>query len=139
MAIPHHPNIGDILVCEFPACLHEPEMIKRRPVVVISRQLPGRPRLCTVVPLSTTPPNPVQRYHAEVATPGVPKPFDSPMKWVKGDLVYTLCIDRMSRFKVINKTTGERSYVTCRLSMDDLKIVKECVRNGLSLVEKPQI
>lgn len=136
MALSHHPNIGDVLVCEFPGCLEEPEMIKRRPVVVISRQLPGRPKLCTVVPLSTTAPHPVQKYHFEVATPDVPKPFDSPTKWVKGDMVYTLSIERMARFKVVNKTTGQRSYVTCRLSLDDLKAVKECIRHGLSLVEK---
>jgi mRNA interferase MazF len=47
--------MGQILICDFSSGFVEPEMVKVRPVVVIS----PKPRksihsLCTVVPLSTT-------------------------------------------------------------------------------------
>jgi uncharacterized protein YifN (PemK superfamily) len=67
MALLHHPKIGDVLVCDFPDCFAEPEMVKARPVVVVNRELPGRPKLCTFVSLSTPAPVPPQPYHCEVA------------------------------------------------------------------------
>lgn len=134
MSLLHHPKIGDVLVCDFPQCFAEPEMIKARPVVVISRQLPGRPTLCTVVPLSTTPPVPVQPYHCEVATPGIPPPFNSATSWAKADMVYTFSLDRLSRFRLHGRDAdNKRMYVTGRVSLDDLAKIKECVRRALSL------
>jgi len=135
MPLPHHPKIGDVLICEFPDCFAEPEMVKARPVVVVSKQLPGRPKLCTVVPLSTTAPVPPQPYHCEVATADIPPPFASPTKWVKADMVYTFSLDRLSRFKLRGRDAdGKRMYRTGRLSIEDLAMVKECVKKGLSLV-----
>ncbi|HEX7326333.1 MAG TPA: type II toxin-antitoxin system PemK/MazF family toxin [Rhodanobacteraceae bacterium] len=134
MALLHHPNIGDVLVCNFPYCLVAPEMIKARPVVVVSRQLPGRPWLCTIVPLSTTAPHPVQPYHCEVATPGIPAPFDSATKWAKADMVYTFSLERLARFRCPGRDAdNKRRYVTGRVSMDDLAKIKECVKRALSL------
>lgn len=112
----------------------EPEMIKARPMVVISRQLPGRPRLCTVVPLSTTAPIPVQPYHCEVATPGLPPPFGSATSWAKADMVYTFSLERLSRFRLHGRdANNKRMYVTGRVSLEDLARIKECVRRALSL------
>jgi uncharacterized protein YifN (PemK superfamily) len=134
MSLLHHPKIGDVLVCDFPRCFSEPEMIKARPVVVISRQLPGRPGLCTVVPLSTTPPVPVQPYHCEVATPDLPPPFNTATSWIKADMVYTFSLDRLSRFRLRGRDAGnKRMYMTGRVSLDDLAKIKECVRRALSL------
>ena len=63
MAIREHPPTGSILMCDFNAGFREPEMVKRRPVVVISPKIRARPGLCTVVALSTTVPAPVMDYH----------------------------------------------------------------------------
>ncbi len=48
-----HPQVGSTLICNYGTGFVAPEMVKRRPVVVISR-LRRRADLCTVVPLSTT-------------------------------------------------------------------------------------
>ena len=56
------PKPGTLLVCDFGTGFKMPEMVKKRPVVVISPRR-RRSRLCTVVPLSTTAPNPVERFH----------------------------------------------------------------------------
>ena len=52
-------------------------MVKRRPAVVISPRLPYREGLCTVVPLSTTPPPHAVPYVVQLELkPHPPKPFD---------------------------------------------------------------
>ncbi|WP_198669160.1 type II toxin-antitoxin system PemK/MazF family toxin [Elioraea thermophila] len=47
---------GTILLCDDDTGFRPPEMVKRRPVVVVSPRLPHRDGLATVVPLSTTAP-----------------------------------------------------------------------------------
>lgn len=63
MTIREHPAIGTVLMCEFEPGFRVPEMVKRRPVVVISPKIAARPGLCMIVSLSTTPPDPVMQYH----------------------------------------------------------------------------
>jgi len=54
---------------------------------------------------------------------------------VKADMVYTFSLDRLSRFKLRGRDAdGKRMYRTGRLSIEDLAMVKECVKKGLSLV-----
>jgi len=62
MAIKYHPEIGTIVICDFKGFV-KPEMIKRRPAVIISPRIRYRDKLCPIVPLSTTPPNPIMAYH----------------------------------------------------------------------------
>ncbi|MEE8057670.1 MAG: type II toxin-antitoxin system PemK/MazF family toxin [Pseudomonadales bacterium] len=52
-----------MLCCDFSKGFQPPEMVKVRPVIVITPQLPGRPGLCTVVPISSVEPKPMQAYH----------------------------------------------------------------------------
>jgi len=52
MSIPYHPEQGTILICDFKGFI-DPEMVKRRPVVVVSPRLRQRGKLCAVVPLGT--------------------------------------------------------------------------------------
>jgi hypothetical protein len=60
-------------------------MVKRRPAIIISKPIPGRSLLCSIVPLSTTPPNPVLPHHMKITfSPPLPAPYDNPMAWVKG-------------------------------------------------------
>jgi uncharacterized protein YifN (PemK superfamily) len=56
MPLTYHPETGTILICDYNlgGGFIEPEMVKRRPVVVISPRFRHRDWLCTVVPLSTT-------------------------------------------------------------------------------------
>jgi hypothetical protein len=68
MPIQEHPATGTILICDFTG-MKEPEMVKRRPVVVISPKIAVRRGLCTVLGLSTVPP-----------------PWDDGPNWNKGDM-----------------------------------------------------
>ena len=74
-----------------------PEMVKRRPAIVVSPRLRGRSGLCTIVPLSTTPPAREQKYHCLLElNPPLPRPFDAEVCWVKGDMLYTVSFARLN-------------------------------------------
>ncbi len=73
------------LECDFNGMI-APEMLKRRPVIVISSpELHGDGnRLSTIVPLSTTTPDPVKPYHVLIDDMPVLPYFDnSKTAWVK--------------------------------------------------------
>ena len=87
-----------------------PEMVKRRPAVVLSPAIRGRPLLCTIVPLSTTPPRTVLDHHLRlVLWPRLPAPYDSAEMWLKGDIVLTVGFARL-RYLFRGWKDGERDY-----------------------------
>ncbi|MBK6298443.1 MAG: type II toxin-antitoxin system PemK/MazF family toxin [Sphingomonadales bacterium] len=133
MALQYYPKPGEILLCDYNTGFIEPEMTKRRPIVVISPRLRHRAGLVGVVPLSTTAPDPFEAHHCriELATP-LPQPFDSPVMWAKCDMVATVAHARLDRFKAGRKD-GARVFLSGRLDMDQLKAVKAAVLNGLGL------
>jgi len=96
MAIKYHPEQGAIVICDFTGFV-KPEMIKRRPVVVVSPRFRDRPGLCTIVPCSTTKPLKMQPYHFELNTdPPLPDPYSMSPCWVKCDMIYAVSLSRLS-------------------------------------------
>lgn len=65
MSLSYHPQTGTIVICDFHGFI-EPEMSKRRPVIVVSPRYRNSYKLCTIVPLSTTEPNPIMEYHYKI-------------------------------------------------------------------------
>ncbi|WP_210210156.1 type II toxin-antitoxin system PemK/MazF family toxin [Rhodopseudomonas palustris] len=59
MTLKFHPEPGTILICDYSTGFKAPEMVKKRPVVTVSPRLKRRDGLVTVVPLSTSRPEPV--------------------------------------------------------------------------------
>lgn len=131
MAIHFQPKCGAVLVCDFHGYI-EPEIVKRRPVIVISPQMSDRPDLCTVVPCSTTEPFPIKPYHYKLLiNPLWPGPYNSPFQWIKGDLVYTVSFDRLFVMANGRDSSGKRIFDPPVLSTDELKKVKGCVLSAL--------
>jgi uncharacterized protein YifN (PemK superfamily) len=134
MALRHHPKIGDVLICAFPDCLEEPEMVKTRPVVVVTREHGGRPSLCTVVPLSTTPPDPVLDFHVRIDAQRLPRVLANDETWAKCDMLYTLSLDRLDRIRSgRNRATGKRVYETGRISLEELAAIRRAIAFALGL------
>ncbi len=134
MAIREHPPIGTILICDFDSDFRLPEMVKVRPVVVISPKISGRPGLCTVVALSTTQPNPILPFHAELSiNPKLPAPWDADSVWVKGDMIYAAALHRLNFVRVGKDTSGRRRYRYDALAADQLKLVRTLVLRSLGL------
>ena len=134
MPLTHHPETGTIVICDFHGFV-TPEMVKRRPGVVLSPRLRNRRGLCTIVPLSTTPPDPVMPYHYRIhMDPPLPPPYDSPYAWVKSDMLYTVSFDRLFLPFSKKDASGKREYDVRVIDKIDLIKVQECVIYGLGLI-----
>lgn len=133
MSLTLHPNPGTIVICDFTGFV-EPEMVKRRPVVVISPRLRNRDDLCTVVPLSTTAPRRISPFHCVIDfSPLMPAPYNAPQMWVKGDMICSVAFARLSLPFAGKDGNGKRIYDVRHVSDDDLKRVTVCVLNGMGL------
>lgn len=132
--IREHPQTGVVLMCDFNAGFKSPEMVKRRPVVVISPRIKSRVGLCTVVALSTKAPTPVMPYHCQInLRPELPAPFDSDGVWVKGDMVNVVGFHRLDLFRLGRDENGKRDYLLEPLSADNIKEIRACVLRALGL------
>jgi mRNA interferase MazF len=138
MAINEHPPLGTVVMCDFNAGFKVPEMCKRRPVVVISPKIKGRPGLCTIVALSTDPPDTIMQYHAQINLhPRLPDPWESDGIWVKGDMVNAVAFRRLDLFR-LGKKDGKRIYLLEPLSAENIRIIRHCVlrAHGLGSLTK---
>ena len=133
MAIHSHPEIGTIVICDFKGFV-PPEMVKRRPALVVSPRLRRRGKLCTIVPLSTSVPPDVAAYHFKLhVDPPLPPPYDSSFHWVKADMLYTVSFDRLDLPFNGKDPSGKRIYDVRVIDKADLIKIQECILHGLGL------
>jgi mRNA interferase MazF len=112
-----HPEPGTILICDYSTGFRVPEMVKKRPVVTISPRLKRRDGLITVVPLSTSEPEPICSHHCKIALdPVLPEPFDSAEMWVKADMIATVGFHRLDLARTGRDPFGKRKYLTIKLA-----------------------
>ena len=134
MTVQFHPPPGTIVRVDLNEGFRLPEMRKRRPAIVLSPELPGRPRLCSIVPLSTTDPRVVRSYHHRLTfDPPLPWPYDSPEMWVKGDVVLTVAFHRLRHMFRDKDEEGNRIYDIRCLSEEEFLKVQQCVMRGLGM------
>lgn len=89
MPIQFYPRAGQILLCDFSG-FEPPEMVKKRPVVIISPRLPDRAEIVTVVPISTTPPRRPVPYAVALSRNYHPASDDAVPSWAKCDMVMNI-------------------------------------------------
>lgn len=135
MALPFHPNPGTILMCDFGQGFKEPEMVKKRPVVVISPKLKNCGGLCTVVALSTVKPTIIENWHYLLPPASMPKidKFQRGESWVKGDMVYRVGFARLEMIKMGKDSSGTRQYFKQRLGREQMQRVYSCLLHSLNL------
>lgn len=134
MALTYHPSFGAILICDYETGFKKPEMVKRRPVVVITPRLRKRSDLCTVVPLSLTQPESIESYHYELELPVIlPKPWDSQKCWVKADMFSTVCYERLSPVRKGRSRDGKRLYYNNLVPTQEMKRIQAAVLSALNL------
>ena len=125
-----------ILICDFNrGGFRPPEMVKRRPCVVLVGSLPGRNNLHTVVPLSGTESPEDRKYHCRIELDDpLPQPFDETVWWAKADMCATVSLDRLDLFQTDRDQYGRRKYRTdLRLDEDQFERIKEATRWALGL------
>jgi len=133
MAIKFHPQQGMILICDYKGFI-SPEMVKRRPVVVVSPRLRDRDRLCTVVPLSTTEPRPKKGYHLEInLDQPLPEPYSETRMWAKADMVSAVSFDRLSLPFLGKDEQGNRIYDQRSLPGEIIRDLLACTLTALGL------
>lgn len=132
MPLSYYPNIGEILLCNYQGFV-EPEMVKTRPVIVVSPRLRRRSNLIGIVPLSTTAPAPAEAYHCliELDRP-LPAPFDNPIMWAKCDMYNVVSMQRLDRFKEARQRhRGVRQWFVGKASPAQITALKKAVLCGL--------
>ena len=133
MPIREHPPTGTILICDFETDFKLPEMVKVRPVIVISPKISGRLGLCTVVALSTTDPNPKMSFHAQIETnPTLPKPWNANPVWIKGDM-YAIGFHRLDFIRTGKDVSGKRQYNYATVSNDQIRLARSIVLRSIGL------
>jgi len=128
MPITFHPNAGTILICHYGqgSGFQPPEMMKSRPVVVISpRRRSGGSQVATVVPLSSVAPKKPEPWHHLLSAGAYPR-ARGPM-WAKCDMLATVALGRLS--VVLDR--GQR--VDCRMPTADLTDIMAAVRAALGM------
>jgi mRNA interferase MazF len=127
MPLTFYPRAGQMFVCDFTG-FKVPEMVKPRPVIVVSPRLPYRSDIVAVVPTSTTAPMREYPFCYRLSKNYHPtEPDDIPV-WAKADMLMNLGLYRLSCFKL-----GRRKYFYPTLTNEDLQGVKRAVLWGLGV------
>ena len=131
MPLMYYPKLGEILLCDFSGFV-VPEMVKRRPVVVIVPRLRGRGDIVTIVPLSTSAPATPMPYHVQIKlAQALPHPFSSPEMWAKCDMATPIARFRLDRFKIGgDRREGKRKFVSGEVSAQQLADIRTAVLRG---------
>ncbi|HMF76383.1 MAG TPA: type II toxin-antitoxin system PemK/MazF family toxin [Bryobacteraceae bacterium] len=127
MAINFHPKRGTVLMCDFTTGFKQPEMIKRRHVVVISPRYRRHTGLCLVVPFSSVAPFEIEPHHHEILAGKYP--FFDPVKsvWAKADMLTCVSFQRLDRVLQYGR------YASPMLQPDDLEAIQIAVAEALQL------
>lgn len=135
MAISYHPGQGVILACDY-RNLVPPEMDKKRPVIIMCKQIHERTNLCTVVPISTTPPEKMMPYHLKLfIDPPLPEPYENQHCWVKTDLIMSVSFQRLHLLTSGKDKGGKRIYDIRVLNKSEFRSVQHAMLIGLGLQE----
>ena len=124
------PNRGHVLMCDF-TFLEVPEMVKRRPVVIVSPRLARDPRLVTVVPVSTR--ASMLPYHPPLAAESLPPPFCRKPAWAKCDMLYTVSTARLDRIREKQPDGRLRWYGRHFVTEDDMRLIHKGIFAALGL------
>lgn len=133
MAIRYAVSAGSVLLCDYDTGFRPPEMVKRRPCIVVSPRLAHRDGLGTVVPLSGTAPERPIPYHVKVEL-DLPPPWGFQPRWAKADMLATVCFGRLDMFRTErDRLTGNRKYLQIKLKSEDVEAVRAAILHSLGL------
>jgi uncharacterized protein YifN (PemK superfamily) len=117
--------------CDFSGYV-EPEIVKRRPVVVVHVHKRNA-KLVAVVPLSTTPPDRIEAYHYCLRQNPLP---DMPAAgvWAKCDMVAVVSIDRLELVRSGRRLPdGRREYLLPKVGIEQFDAIRKGMVSGLGL------
>lgn len=139
MAIKFPVVPGTIILCDYSmGGFREPEMVKLRPVIVVSPRLTHRDHLCTVVPISSSPGIKELDYVVRLqVAPQLPQPFAYEVVWAKCDMLATVSFERLNLFRTERDHTGKRRYLQPKLPELDLLRIRQGILFALGIKGLP--
>lgn len=138
MPIKYPPYSGQFLICDYRGFV-EPEMVKRRPVIVISPRDRLGYNLVHVIPLSTTAPIPVQSHHITIAMPPrlvgreIGEMVIAEFSWAKCDLINTVSFSRLELIPIGRNAAGDRIYSSDRVPNDVLTNLRKSAAKRMGI------
>jgi uncharacterized protein YifN (PemK superfamily) len=131
MAVPFQPKARSVMYCDFHGFI-APEMVKRRPVVVL-RPHKRNSKLVAVVPLSTTKPSPVEEYHHRLLQNPLPDASVHDV-WAKCDMVAVVSTERLDLIKTGKRLpNGKREYLMPKIGHEQFDAIRRGVALALGL------
>lgn len=125
------PKPRTVLYCDFGGFI-EPEMIKRRPVIVLAAHKRNS-RLVTVVPLSTTAPTLLETHHVKLMQNPLPG-GDTVDVWAKCDMVAVVSTERLDLIRTgKRRPDGKREYVLPKIGHEQFDAIRKGVASALGL------
>ena len=139
MPIKFPPLPRTVLLCDYgKGGFVAPEMVKRRPAIVISPRLRHRDGLCTVVPLSMTEPEHAVPYVVKLDLPWtLPPPFEQRVCWAKCDMIATVGFGRLDLFRTERDHMGKRKYLTPQIDDASFDKIKAAILAALGFLTNP--
>jgi len=131
MPLRFQPKPRSIVYCDFAGYI-EPEIVKRRPVVVLAVHKRNS-RLVAVVPLSTTKPDPIEAHHYRLLQNPLPGQQSTEV-WAKCDMVAVVSIERLDLIRTGQRLPdGRREYWSGKLGAEQFEAIRKGVLHGLGL------
>jgi mRNA interferase MazF len=103
MPITFVPHPGTVLICDYRTGFVPPEMVKRRPVVVVGLTSGRRNGPYVVVPLSTNAPHVVEPFTVRIPAGRYPFFWSSRDIWAKCDMLAAVASHRLDRLRADGK------------------------------------
>jgi uncharacterized protein YifN (PemK superfamily) len=126
IGIRFHPKPGTLLMCNFQTGFRPPEMVKTRPVVVVSIK---HSQLAIVVPLSTVEPTPFEPCHHEMSIDSMPNSLRAERCWAKCDMVSCVAFQRLDRIKDGKcPKTGQILWAAPEIIPADLSHIRQALK-----------
>src|ERR1700687_1091332 len=129
MPLQHQPKPRSVVYCDFSGFI-EPEIIRKRPVVVLAVHKRNS-KLVTVVPLSTTPPIQIETHHYRLRQN--PIPGERAEVWAKCDMLAVVSIERLDLVRPARGLDGKRRYLTVQIGQDQFDEIRRGVVSALGL------
>lgn len=114
-------------MCNFKGFV-EPEMIKVRPIMVVSPKLPCRSHIVAIVPISLLGPTHDEPYVVRLSKNYHPLEENDLPCWAKCDMITNIGLYRLEGFKL-----DRRKWATPQASAEDLESVRAGVLHGLGV------
>ncbi|MGB8326467.1 MAG: type II toxin-antitoxin system PemK/MazF family toxin [Steroidobacteraceae bacterium] len=131
MPLQFQPKPRSIVVCDFSGFI-EPEIIKRRPVVILAVHKRNS-KLVTVVPLSTTAPDQIEAHHYRLRQNPIPGEQATEV-WAKCDMLAVVSIERLDLVRTARGPDGKRQYLRLQIGQDQFDAIRRGVASALGLI-----